>query len=74
MAYKKLKLLKKSCSPRGCFKEDEFMYVDEANSAEITALVSGGFVIDTGQTVDASQLPPSAQQGTGVIQEGGELP
>lgn len=50
------------------------MYVDEANTAEISALVAGGFVVDTGQTVDASQLPPSAQQGTGTIPEGGELP
>lgn len=50
------------------------MYVDEANSAEITALISGGFVLDTGQTVDASQLPASAQQSTGTIPEGGELP
>lgn len=50
------------------------MYVDEANTAEISALVAGGFVVDTGQTVDASQLPPSAQQGIVTIPEGGELP
>jgi len=75
MAYKKLRALKTSCSPRGAFLPNEFMYIDETTGAsEITMLISGGFVVDTGVTVDASQLAPSGLQGSGFIPIGEELP
>ncbi len=75
MAYKKLRALKVASSPRGVFRPNEFMYIDEtAGAAEIAQLISGGYVVDTGVTVDVSQLAPSGLQGSGFIPIGEELP